>query len=119
MVAGGWYAPAGDQVTRYRELVAGPAGAELERVVAQVGRDGYELGGEMLKTRPRGVDPDHPRLDLLRHKSVVVSRRWDPAAWMHGPTLARRVGEAWRQMGPLVEWLASSVGPGDAERHRR
>jgi uncharacterized protein (TIGR02453 family) len=118
-VAGGWYDPAGPQVTRYRDIVAGPGGAELEKLVASLGRKGYELGGDVLKTRPRGIDPDHPRIELLRHKSVVTGRTWEPAAWMSRASGATKVRDAWRAMRPLVEWLSANVGPGDPDRHRR
>jgi len=119
MVAGGWYDPAGPQVARYRDIVAGPAGTELERIAAQVTAAGYEIGGDRLKTRPRGVDPDHPRIELLRHRSVVASRSWEPRAWMSKPAAANRIRDAWQTMTPLVEWLAAAVGPGDPDRHRR
>jgi len=118
-VAGGWYDSASVQVARYREIVAGPGGAELERIVTALGKKGYELGGDVLKTRPRGVDADHPRLDLLRHRSVVTGHRWEPAVWMSKGSAATRVRDAWRTMQPLVEWLSAAVGPGDPDRHRR
>jgi len=118
-VAGGWYDPAGPQVARYREVVAGPGGAELEGVIARLTKAGYEIGGDMLKTRPRGVDADHPRIELLRHRSVTTGRAWEARAWMSRPAAATRVRDAWRDMRPLVEWLSANVGPGDPDRHRR
>ena len=33
-----------------------------------------ELGGEKLKTAPRGYDVDHPRIPLLRHKSMSLGK---------------------------------------------
>ena len=50
MVAGGWYAPEGEQIARYRTSVDGPAGAELERILASMKRT-WEIDG-----RP-GEDP--------------------------------------------------------------
>ena len=32
------------------------------------------IGGDRLKTTPRGYDADHPRIELLRHKSLTVGR---------------------------------------------
>ncbi len=117
-VAGGWYDPAGPQVARYRDVVAGPGGAELEQIVGKVAAAGFEIGGDRLKTRPRGIDPDHPRIELLRHRSVVAGRSWQPQAWMSKPSAARKVRDAWLAMSPLVEWLTANVGPGDPQRHR-
>ena len=82
MVAAGWYAGTPGQVARYREAVSEEEGEELERVVARLRHDGYEIGGETLATRPRGVDPGHPRLALLRHRSLTVSADYGaPAGW--------------------------------------
>ena len=48
-------------------------------------KPGWELGGEPLKTTPRGYDADHPRIDLLRMRALTLSRTYAPADWMgHG-----------------------------------
>jgi uncharacterized protein (TIGR02453 family) len=119
MIAGGWYSPQGQQLARYREAVDGPAGAELERIVQAVARKGLEIGGDVMKTRPRGVDPGHPRLALLRHRSVTATRMTEPQAWMESAEAVRRVRKDWRSMRPLVEWLAAHVGPGEDDRPGR
>jgi uncharacterized protein (TIGR02453 family) len=119
MVAGGWYDPQGPQVARYREVVDGPAGAELARIVDEARSQGFEVGGDRLKTRPRGVDPDHPRIELLRHRSVVATQRWEPEPWVHTRKAFDAVCDSWHELEPLVGWPAASVGPGDPDRHRR
>ena len=63
-------------------------------------RQGWELGGETLKTTPRGYDADHPRIDLLRHKSMTLGKSYGFEPVIHtagaarpGPRrLARRPG---------------------------
>ncbi len=35
-----------------------------------------ELEGEQLKTAPKGYDKDHPAIDLLRHKSLVLTKNY-------------------------------------------
>ena len=49
-------------------------GTELERILATLAAEGYEIGGEQLKTAPRGYDRDHPRIELLRHKQLFAGR---------------------------------------------
>ncbi len=110
MVAGGWYAPLGRQVARYRESVEGPAGAELERILRSLRRS-WEIDGRPMKTRPRGVDADHPRLDLLRNKMLTVSRTYPVEPWLGTRKAFTTVRSGWRAMRPLVEWLADHVGP--------
>ncbi len=119
LVAGGWYSPQGAQLARFRDVVDGPSGAELERIIAEVEASGYDVGGDRLKTRPRGIDADHPRLDLLRYRSVTAARSFEPEPWLSTRGCLDRVRSGWRAMAPLVEWLAASVGPGEDAGERR
>lgn len=113
MVAAGWYSAQGRQVAAYRGAVDSAAGAVLERLVDDVRAAGLEIGGDLLKTRPRGIDPDHPRLELLRHRSLTCSRHYGAPGWVSTRTALRRVRDDWRRMAPLVEWLVDHVGPAD------
>ncbi len=115
MVAGGWYSPGGRQVHLFRDAVAGPTGPALEKAVAAARRAGFDPEGDVMKTRPRGFDPDAPRMDLLRHRSLVAVRRWEPAAWMGTAKARTKVRDAWRAVRPLVEWLGDHVGPAEEQ----
>jgi uncharacterized protein (TIGR02453 family) len=111
MVASGYYETNSDQVERFREAVADERrGSDLQRRLAALERAGFEIAGNKLKTRPRGYDAEHPRIDLLRHKSLYGYRRWEPDEWLHTAEAAKRVREAWRKLGPLGEWLNDHVG---------
>jgi uncharacterized protein (TIGR02453 family) len=110
MAAGGWYAPEGEQIARYRQSVEGPAGAELERLVASLGRR-FEVDGRPLKTKPRGYDIDHPRIGLLRNRALTVARRYPVEPWIGTRKALTNVRADWRAMRPLIEWLADFVGP--------
>jgi uncharacterized protein (TIGR02453 family) len=111
MVAAGYYAMVPDQIARYRAAVDDERhGPELEEIVAGLHDDGYALGGDRLKTRPRGTDPDHPRLDLLRHRALFAHTSWEPSDELHTPALADRVAAAWRRMSPLADWMHAHVG---------
>lgn len=110
LVAGGWYAPEGQQVARFREAVDAAVGGELERTVASLRRK-FEVGGNPLKTQPRGYDASHPRIDLLRCRMLTASRSYPVATWMGTRKALTTVRSDWRAMRPLVEWLADHVGP--------
>jgi uncharacterized protein (TIGR02453 family) len=116
MAAGGYYQMAPDQVARFRTAVDDDRrGTDLQKRLAGMSTE-IIVRGEMLKTRPRGVDPDHPRLDLLRHKSLYGSRAWPPDDTLHESGALDRVAGAWRALTPLVEWLADHVGPSELAR---
>jgi len=113
MVAGGWYTAQGLQLGRYRESVDGPAGVLLEKAIATAEKAGLELGGDVMKTKPRGVPDDHPRLELLKHRSVTVERHLGVPSWVDTRRTLTTVQKLWRGMTPLVEWLVDHVGPVD------
>ena len=74
-IGGGTYHAAGPELSLIREGMAEErSGKVLERIVRDLERGSFEIGGDQLKTSPRGYDKDHPRIDLLRHKSVIASR---------------------------------------------
>jgi uncharacterized protein (TIGR02453 family) len=116
MAAGGYYQMASDQVARFRTAVDDDRrGTDLQKRLAAV-EDEVVIRGEMLKTRPRGVDPEHPRIDLLRHKSLYGARIWPPDDTLHEAGALDRVVATWRALTPLSEWLADHVGPSEQPR---
>lgn len=116
MAAGGYYRMAPDQVARFRAAVDDERrGADLEERLASVGA-GVAVRGDVLRTRPRGVDPGHPRIDLLRHRSLYGACTWPPDDALHDTGALDRVVAAWRALTPLVEWLADHVGPSEQPR---
>jgi uncharacterized protein (TIGR02453 family) len=115
LVAGGYYQMASDQVARFRTAVDDERrGGDLEKRLAAL--DGLTVAGETLKTRPRGYDPDHPRIDLLRHKGLYAWRAWEPDDVLHEPGTLDRVAATWRMLRPLTEWLDDHVGPSEQPR---
>lgn len=110
MVGGGWYAPQGQQVARYRSSVEGPAGAELERILRSLRRR-FTVDTNQVATRPRGYSADHPRLDLLRNRHLVAMRTHAADAQLGSRAALTAVRSDWRAIRPLVEWLADYVGP--------
>jgi uncharacterized protein (TIGR02453 family) len=116
-LGGGLYRPAPDQLDRLRRAVADDVqGAALERVVAALVTAGFEVGGDTMSRAPRGYPADHPRVELLRHRSLVASRHWEPAPWLHTRSALTRVRDAWRAIVPLNDWLRTNVGASDQPR---
>ena len=118
LAAAGAYAFARDQLSRYREAVLDDeVGSALLDAIGAVERAGVPVrrgGPEPLKAAPRGVDPDHPRIEWLRWKGCVALREFEPGA--HGSGVAEAVAGAWRAARPLVAWLDTHVGPSTLSR---
>lgn len=98
-------------LARYRAAVAGPQGATLADAIDALTAEGWTTGGEQLKTAPRGVDPDHPRIALLRHKSLYLAVDGDLDA-MHTPEAVAYAVSVWRTATPVAHWLLEHVGTG-------
>ncbi len=110
MTGGGWYQPAPAQVAAYRESVLDErSGPKLDEAVADLVEGGFEIGGDLLKTAPRGVDPGHRRIGLLRHRSLLASLEYGTPQWLETSQVVDHVREDWRRYRPMVEWLAEHL----------
>src|SRR5680860_670161 len=109
-VGGGYYHAGGPDLARIRTAIdTEHSGEELERLVAGLcGQDGFEIRGEQLKTSPRGYPADHPRIDLLRYKSMALGKSYGFEN-LNTPALLDRVRGDWRALRPLVEWVQARV----------
>ncbi|HEV2815057.1 MAG TPA: DUF2461 domain-containing protein, partial [Solirubrobacteraceae bacterium] len=107
----GYYMLAPDQLARFRDaVVSEPSGSALARIVDRLHAARVETYGEALKTAPRGYPRDHPRVRLLRHKSLVAGRRLEPRA--RGISRAAALEHArstWAACAPLNAWLDEHV----------
>src|SRR5471032_1454495 len=72
--AAGMWSLEGDELARFRKAVLDPRrGAQLERLLKPLLADGYSItSAAQLKRAPKGVDPAHPRVALLRRKGLAL-----------------------------------------------
>ena len=103
----GFYNADAPTLAAFRDaIVADASGAQLERILAKLEKQGFEVSGEQLKTVPRGYDREHPRIGLLRHKQLIAGRVIGFEPVVHTPELADVVREDWRAYKQLIDWLA-------------
>ena len=117
MVGGGFYHAAGPALARVRGAIDDERrGIELQKMLKSLERKGFAVDGEKLKTTPRGYDPDHPRIELLRHKSLTVRREYGFEPVIHTPALLAQIRKDWRAVRPLVEWSQREIGEVSSSR---
>lgn len=105
-IGAGFYEASTARLATIRQAIDDDAhGGQLERIVAELQAHGWELGGQVLKTAPRGWDIGHPRIALLRHKSITVGKDYGFAAVIHTTQLVDRIRADWREATPLLDWL--------------
>ncbi|KAA1380887.1 DUF2461 domain-containing protein [Aeromicrobium fastidiosum] len=105
-VGAGFYDASTARLASIREAIVDQRrGQELEDLLATLRAAGWEVGGDRLKTSPRGYDADHPRIELLRHKSLTAGRSYGFEHFVHTAELLDHVRADWRAATPLIEWF--------------
>ncbi|MEO9199959.1 MAG: DUF2461 domain-containing protein [Antricoccus sp.] len=105
-VAAGFYHSDPQRLARIRKAIDGPDGGTVLKLIAALEKAGWTLGGETLKTAPRGYERDNPRIELLRHKAIVMNKSYGFAPFVSSSDLTEHVRKDWRAGRPLVEWFS-------------
>lgn len=119
--SGGMYSMAPDQLARFRRAVAEDLpGEALQACVSAAERAKLAVRGDQLTRIPSGYAKDHPRQELLRHKSVFANRDFGSPEWLKTARAETELVKALRSMQPLIDWLDKHVGASDipVERNR-
>jgi len=107
----GFYDASSADLARIRTSIDVEAtGKQLQAILGKLEKAGFTVGGERLKTTPRGYDADHPRIELLRHKSLTVGKEYGFAPLIHTPDLLDAVRADWQACRPLVDWVSERLG---------
>lgn len=80
-------------------------GRQLELIIAKLQSRGWELGGNSVKTAPRGWPKDHPRIALLRHKSMTLGKDYGFGPLINTPELEDQIRADWREATPFIDWV--------------
>ena len=96
-LGGGFHAASPAQTAAWRAAVDAPAsGAALAKAVDAAVADGAEILGDRVKTTPRGYAADHPRIDLLRLKELMLIWHVGTPDWLETPAAADHIVRPWR-----------------------
>jgi uncharacterized protein (TIGR02453 family) len=112
LVGGGYHSHTPAQLARYRNSVdASGTGESLRHIVEAVAAAGFMVEGEKLKTVPRGYPQDHPRAELLKHKSLSAATDLGQPAWLATPAALQEIAALWDELRPLVDWVGRHAAP--------
>lgn len=106
MVGGGFWSPNKEDLLRIRQEIATDA-SELRAIINS---DDFKanfgvLGGNQLKTSPKGFDKEHPDIDLLRYKSFVVRRNFSDEEVL-APDFHLKANAAFQAMRPFFDFMS-------------
>lgn len=107
MFAGGLHEPEPKQLAAWRKSIGRDA-RPFKRITSDPTFRKYfgAVGGESLKTAPKGYPKDHPELDLLRLKSVTVTRTV-PDKLVISARLLDETLTTFKAMKPFLDYLDS------------
>ncbi|TQJ60073.1 uncharacterized protein (TIGR02453 family) [Arthrobacter sp. SLBN-83] len=112
LVGGGYRSHTPAQLARFRSAAdASGSGTSLQEIVDAIAAAGFRIEGEKLKTVPRGFDRDHPRAELLKHKTLYTGVDLGQPEWTATEAAAEEIAGRWRQLRPLVEWVGRYAAP--------
>jgi Conserved hypothetical protein (DUF2461) len=102
-VKAAWWYVGSEQIALFRAAAAADgSGRVLAGLVSSLAGDGHEIRGDVMRRIPRGYPADHPRADLLKHRSLTAARELEPDA-VHDVAPVYRTCQRLR---PLLGWLA-------------
>lgn len=95
-----------DQLPVYRDSVVHPKhGPALVRAIAQVEKNGYDIGGLHYKKTPRGYDPEHKNAELLLYNGLYTWVEEKVPEEFFSPKLIDYLFAHYKKMLPLHKWL--------------
>lgn len=105
--AGGFHFQGG-ALDAYRAAAAdGGKGPKLEAILKKTAAAGYRIEGDQLKRVPAPYAADHPRGELIRRKSLNAWLDIHDPTTVGGEALFPQVMDVFRDLSPLVGWLAT------------
>ncbi|NUO49854.1 MAG: DUF2461 domain-containing protein [Polyangiaceae bacterium] len=99
------------QLAKFRAAVLDDKkGKELSTLVTKLEKAGYEpVAHDKLKKVPRGVDPEHPRAELLKMKGLTVTFPKLTAKEIGSREIVSLLTQHGKKVAPLVRWLTYTV----------
>ena len=105
-LAGGFWGPNSADLKRIREEIAADDKPLREIIAQPVFVDTFgELKGETVKTAPKGFSKDHPAIDLLRYKQLIVIRKFTNKE-VTGPDFLAEMVQTFRNMRPFLDYMS-------------
>lgn len=105
LIAGGLYMPSPDQLARFRTAIDQDA-APFKALLTDREFKKYfgTLEGEKLKSVPQGYSRDHPDIELLRFKQVLVVHRLSDETVL-SPKFGKHMIKAFTAMKPFLDYF--------------
>lgn len=108
-IGGGLYMPMGDQIRKIREHIQKDP-KKFQKIINSpaVQKNFGGLVGEKLKTAPKGIDKNHPAIELLKWKQFIYIKHFNDNDFQKN-SVAQLIFKDYQQMLPLLHWLEEAL----------
>ncbi len=105
-VAGGFWGPNKEDLARIRTEIDLDA-TEFREILTDplLIKTFGKMGGNQLKTAPKGFPKDHPAIDLLRHKGFVFRHDF-PDKTVLSQNFAQKVSNTYQKLRPFFDYMS-------------
>jgi uncharacterized protein (TIGR02453 family) len=112
MIAAGLYQPDKAQLAAIRQEIDYNA-AELKAILAAPDFKRYfgQLGGDKLKKSPAAYAPEHPEIELLKHKNFIATHQVPDADVLNHADFRAHALEVFRSLVPFCQFLRGAITP--------
>ncbi|MEM1323063.1 MAG: DUF2461 domain-containing protein [Bacteroidota bacterium] len=105
-VAGGFWGPNSADLQRIRQEIAADDQPLRKILASKSFKDTFgTLIGDQVKTAPKGYPRDHPSIDLLRFKQLIVRHDFTNKQAME-PGFAKEMVKVFRKMRPYFDYMS-------------
>ncbi len=68
-----------------------------------------QMGGEAVKTAPKGYNKDHPAIDLIRHKQFIFTKEFSRKE-VHDKDFLKQVVLSYKAIRPFFDYMSDILG---------
>ena len=105
-LGGGFLQPNKEDLQLIREQIQQDAAPLREVINSNAFKSYFEtLDGDQLKSAPKGFDKEDPNVDLLRHKSFIVSKKFSDEEVL-SPDFHEKINEGFKNMRPFFDVMS-------------
>ena len=105
-VGGGFWGPNSEDIGRIREEIAADD-ASLRKIISSKSfKENFgQLEGEQVKSAPRGYAKDHPAIDLLKYKQMILWKKFTDEEALKDDFF-KEVNKTFKAMRPFLDYMS-------------
>ena len=106
ILACGFWGPNADDLKLIRSHIAADDKPLRKILASKKFKDTFgSLEGEQVKTAPKGYSKDHPSIDLLKYKQLIVTRKFTDKE-VKDPNFIKEVVKTYKSVRPFFDYMS-------------